>query len=139
MLVLSRRTDEMIILRVPNYPPITLTVVEVRALRGRVRLGITAPRDTTIHRAEIDAHLVATGEIIPYTPPPLPTETVPAAVFVTRDRECLRLREHLDAQHTANTELLVALEECQRERDDLKRQRDSALRCAIHAKTERNA
>jgi carbon storage regulator CsrA len=78
MLVLSRRTDETIILRVPNYPPITLTVVEVRALRGRVRLGITAPRDTTIHRAEIDAHLVATGEIIPYTPPrPTPTPEAP--------------------------------------------------------------
>jgi hypothetical protein len=69
----------------------------------------------------------------------MPEETVPAAVFVARDQECLRLREKLDAQHIANTELLVALEECQRERDDVKRQRDSALRCAIHAKTERTA
>ncbi len=47
MLVLSRKKNESIIIN----DHITLTVVEIRG--DKVRLGIEAPKDVTVHRREI--------------------------------------------------------------------------------------
>lgn len=48
MLVLSRKIGEKIVIPQQN---ITLTVLEIRG--DRIRLGITAPADVTVHRQEI--------------------------------------------------------------------------------------
>lgn len=47
MLVLSRKTDESI--RIGN--DIDITVVEIRG--DKVRLGIVAPKDISVHRREV--------------------------------------------------------------------------------------
>lgn len=47
MLVLSRKKDEKIVIG----DSITLMVIEIRG--DKVRLGIDAPRDVTVHREEI--------------------------------------------------------------------------------------
>lgn len=47
MLVLSRKKDEKIVMG--DY--ITLMVIEIRG--DKVRLGIEAPRDVTVHREEV--------------------------------------------------------------------------------------
>ena len=47
MLVLSRQSDETIIIG----DNIRVTIVEVRG--DKVRIGIDAPRDVTVHRQEI--------------------------------------------------------------------------------------
>ncbi len=47
MLVLSRKKDEKIVIG----DSITLMVIEIRG--DRVRIGIDAPRDVTVHREEI--------------------------------------------------------------------------------------
>ena len=47
MLVLSRKKNESIVIR----DDIVVTVVEVRG--EKVRLGIDAPREVTVHRREI--------------------------------------------------------------------------------------
>lgn len=47
MLVLSRKRDEQIIIG----GHIVVTVVEVRG--DKVRIGITAPRDISVHRKEV--------------------------------------------------------------------------------------
>ncbi len=47
MLVLSRKKNESIIIS----DHITVTVVEIRG--DKVRLGIEAPKDVTVHRREI--------------------------------------------------------------------------------------
>ncbi|MBM3673421.1 MAG: carbon storage regulator CsrA [Actinobacteria bacterium] len=47
MLVLTRRTDESIMIG----SDVVVTVVEIRG--DQVRLGITAPRDVTVHREEV--------------------------------------------------------------------------------------
>lgn len=47
MLVLSRKTDESIIIN----DHIRITVVEVRG--DKVRIGIEAPKDVTVHRQEV--------------------------------------------------------------------------------------
>ena len=51
MLVLSRKPDETIHILVPGGPDILITVVDVRG--DKVRLGVTAPREVTVHRAEV--------------------------------------------------------------------------------------
>jgi carbon storage regulator len=48
MLVLSRHRDESIII---GDNEITITVVEIRG--DKVRLGINAPKSTTVHRNEV--------------------------------------------------------------------------------------
>lgn len=47
MLVLSRKKDEKIVIG----DSITLMVIEIRG--DKVRLGIEAPRDVTVHRQEV--------------------------------------------------------------------------------------
>ena len=47
MLVLSRQSDETIVIG----DSIRVTIVEVRG--DKVRIGIDAPRDVTVHRQEI--------------------------------------------------------------------------------------
>ena len=47
MLVLSRKKDESIVIR----DDIVITVVEVRG--DKVRLGIDAPKEVTVHRREV--------------------------------------------------------------------------------------
>ena len=47
MLVLSRKKNESIIIN----DHITITVVEIRG--DKVRLGIEAPKDVTVHRREV--------------------------------------------------------------------------------------
>ncbi len=47
MLVLTRKTNESIIIG----EDIVLTVIEIR--RDRVRLGINAPKEVSVHRREI--------------------------------------------------------------------------------------
>jgi carbon storage regulator len=47
MLVLTRKTNESIIIG----EDIVLTVIEIR--RGKVRLGVNAPKEVSVHRHEI--------------------------------------------------------------------------------------
>ena len=47
MLVLSRKTNETIVIR----DDIVITVVEIRG--DKVRLGIEAPKEVTVHRREV--------------------------------------------------------------------------------------
>jgi carbon storage regulator len=47
MLVLSRKKNESIIIN----DNITITVIEIRG--DKVRLGIEAPKDVTVHRREV--------------------------------------------------------------------------------------
>ncbi len=47
MLVLSRKKDEKIVIG----DEITIMVIEIRG--DKVRLGIDAPRDVTVHRQEV--------------------------------------------------------------------------------------
>lgn len=53
MLVLTRKSGESIVIG----EDIVLTVLEVRG--GQVRLGIEAPREVTIHRAEVHDQVLA--------------------------------------------------------------------------------
>lgn len=51
MLVLSRKLNEQIFITSPQGTRVALVVVEVRG--DKVRLGITAPLDWTVHREEV--------------------------------------------------------------------------------------
>lgn len=53
MLVLTRKTDEVITLGDPRSPvaAVEVTVLEVQG--DSVRLGITAPQETEVHRKEV--------------------------------------------------------------------------------------
>lgn len=62
MLVLSRKKNESIIIS----DTITVTVIEIRG--DKVRLGIEAPKDVTVHRQEVYEAIHAQD-----TPPPGPT------------------------------------------------------------------
>lgn len=52
MLVLSRKKDEKIILKFPDMPDITITVVKIDS-RNKVRLGIEADKEVTVLRSEL--------------------------------------------------------------------------------------
>ena len=56
MLVLTRRINESIKIR----DDIEIMVVEVRG--DRVRLGIEAPKNVSVHRAEVYERIAATAE-----------------------------------------------------------------------------
>jgi carbon storage regulator CsrA len=53
MLVLSRKKDETIIVRIPGREDIKLTVVRIDNL-NKVRIGIEADKDVVILRSELD-------------------------------------------------------------------------------------
>ena len=53
MLVLSRKKDEQIVID----EQIKITIVEIRG--DKVRLGIEAPREMPVHRAEVQAQIDA--------------------------------------------------------------------------------
>ena len=57
MLVLSRKLNEKIILGGldSSLPEITLVVVEIKG--DKVRLGIEAPKDVSVHRQEVWAEI----------------------------------------------------------------------------------
>ena len=52
MLVLSRKKDEQIILRVPGHEDIKITIVRIDN-RNKVRLGIEAEKEITVLRSEL--------------------------------------------------------------------------------------
>lgn len=52
MLVLSRKKDEAIIMRVPGHEDIRLTVVRIDNM-NKVRIGVEADKDVTILRSEL--------------------------------------------------------------------------------------
>jgi carbon storage regulator CsrA len=52
MLVLSRKKDETIILRLENQPDIKITVVRIEN-PNKVRLGIEAEKTVTVLRSEL--------------------------------------------------------------------------------------
>ena len=51
MLVLSRKRDEAIVIN----GDIVITVVDIRG--DKVRLGISAPKDITVHRGEVQEEI----------------------------------------------------------------------------------
>lgn len=51
MLVLSRKKDEQIILKVPGHNDIEITIVRFEG--QKVRIGITADQDVSIIRSEL--------------------------------------------------------------------------------------
>ena len=53
MLVLTRRTDETIMIGDPKKPEECIEVVVVEVRGDQVRIGIQAPRETTVDRKEI--------------------------------------------------------------------------------------
>jgi carbon storage regulator CsrA len=53
MLVLSRKKDETIIMRVPGHEDIKLTVVRIDNM-NKVRIGVEADKDVVILRSELD-------------------------------------------------------------------------------------
>ena len=66
MLVLSRKTDETIIVTTPSGEAIKVVVVEIQG-SNKVRLGIDAPAAVTIHRSEV-ADRIAAGESLAAAP-----------------------------------------------------------------------
>lgn len=54
MLVLSRKKDETIILKVPNQQDIKITVVRIDN-RNKVRIGIEAAKEVTVLRSELSS------------------------------------------------------------------------------------
>ena len=53
MLVLSRKKDESIILRIPRQEDICITVTRIDG-RNKVRLGIVADKNVIILRSELE-------------------------------------------------------------------------------------
>ena len=51
MLVLSRKEGQCLVIDHPRHGPIVVQVVDICA--GRVRLGVTAPREVPIVRGEV--------------------------------------------------------------------------------------
>ena len=52
MLVLTRKPGESLVMQTPDGVQITVTVCDVE--RGRVRLGIDAPREVIVMRSELE-------------------------------------------------------------------------------------
>lgn len=54
MLVLSRKKDEKIILKVPDMRDIMITIVRIDN-KNKVRIGIEADKEITVLRSELDS------------------------------------------------------------------------------------
>ena len=63
MLVLSRKKDETIIVRIPGREDIKLTVVRIDNL-NKVRIGVEADKDIVILRSELDEKIQKREEVI---------------------------------------------------------------------------
>ena len=61
MLVLSRKKNESIVIN----DNIVITVVEVRG--DKVRLGVVAPKDVTVHRQEVFDAIQKSDEVVAHT------------------------------------------------------------------------
>lgn len=60
MLVLSRKTNERVVISVPPSAEPTEVVVQVVDIHGgKARLGIQAPKTATIHREEVAQRIAA--------------------------------------------------------------------------------
>lgn len=70
MLVLSRRRNESIIIN----DEITIVVVEIRG--DKVRLGIEAPREASVHRREVYDAIRRERHPVQPAPPPQPTPPI---------------------------------------------------------------
>jgi carbon storage regulator len=57
MLILNRRPGEAIVIG----PDVVVTVEEIDRRQGRVRLGVRAPREVPVDRAEVRAKKLAAG------------------------------------------------------------------------------
>ena len=55
MLVLSRKKDETIIMRIPGHEDIKLTVVRIDNM-NKVRIGVEADKEVVILRSELEAN-----------------------------------------------------------------------------------
>jgi carbon storage regulator len=51
MLVLSRHSDESIVITIPGGEEIEIIVVDIRG--DKVRLGVQAPKEVPVHRKEV--------------------------------------------------------------------------------------
>lgn len=60
MLVLSRRIDEEIVIETPQGQ-IYVMVISVD-IKGKVRLGVSAPREVPVHRREVLERIQREGE-----------------------------------------------------------------------------
>jgi len=69
MLVLSRKKNESIIIN----DNITITVIEIRG--DKVRLGIDAPKDVTVHRREVYEAIQNQAKIGEPNPSPVSPDT----------------------------------------------------------------
>ena len=63
MLVLSRKKDETIIVRIPGREDIKLTVVRIDNL-NKVRIGVEAEKDVVILRSELDEKIQRVGQSV---------------------------------------------------------------------------
>ena len=55
MLVLSRERSQTIVITTPDGTKLTLMVVEIRG--NKVRIGVDAPREFTVHRGEVQTRV----------------------------------------------------------------------------------
>ena len=69
MLVLSRKKDESIIIN----DHIRVTIVEIRG--DKVRLGIDAPKDVTVHRREVYEAIQNQKKVLEESASTVPPET----------------------------------------------------------------
>lgn len=60
MLVLSRKKDETIIVRIPGKEDIRLTVVRIDNM-NKVRIGVEAEKDVVVLRSELDEKIEKTA------------------------------------------------------------------------------
>lgn len=58
MLVLSRKKDEAIIMRIPGHEDIRLTVVRIDNM-NKVRIGVEADKDVVVLRSELATEQLA--------------------------------------------------------------------------------
>lgn len=59
MLVLSRKKDESIIVRMPGHEDVKLTVVRIDNM-NKVRIGVEADKEVVILRAELEDEVPST-------------------------------------------------------------------------------